>query len=478
MVRGLLRLMMIAVAVPLCGAGASQASDMVLGRRLFEHTGVAHVGLEMSCLSCHPEATRLVGEAARPASSYHGGARNAVLERTDRQRATVRNSPSLLDALVGGSQNLLLHYDGEFASAEELVRETFVGRNFGWLPKERGEALRRLAAVARAEIGAAAAELSEEAVVEHASRSVAEFVRTLRFSRDRDGRYNGSAYDAFLRVNRLPLAPEAGQSAAEYGAKLGEQAAALRAPRFVADAHGVVRFGEAELKGMRIFFRGAVGENQRSGAGNCAECHVPPSFTDLKFHNTGATQDEYDAVHGVGAFARLAIPSLAEREREPERWLRATAGRPEARGTFFAVVEVGAPQRVDLGVWNVYANADFAAPQAALERTLNPAGQRSRAEVLEMAVARFKTTTVRNLAPTAPYLHTGHAATIEEAVEFYRKMSDLAREGKLRNAPPEYFAMRLAQEDVAPLAAFLRALDEGFVEKGSGVEVGGSRVGN
>lgn len=411
----------------------------------------------MSCLSCHPEAAPRAA-----ASDYRPRARHAVLAREDGQRTTLRNSPSLLDSLAPGG--VLLHYDGEFVSAEALVRETFLGRNFGWLPGERADAVRQFAREARALAPDAGWQTaSDEAVVDEAARRVSEFVRGLRFAREAQGLHSGSAYDAFLEVNRLPRAPRPGQSAAEYGAKLGEQVAAMSSPKHVADRDGVVRFGEPELRGMRIFFRGAVGVAQKSGAGNCAECHVPPSFTDLKFHNTGSAQDDYDAVHGAGAFAQIAIPGLSEREREPDRWCRATARRPRAAGPFFAPVERASPGHVDLGVWNVYADPDFPGPQAALQKSLNPAGDRSASEVLEMTVARFKTTTVRNLDATAPYLHTGHVATIEDTVEFYRRMSDLAREGKMRNAPAEYFGMRLAAEDVAPLAAFLRALNEKFV---------------
>jgi hypothetical protein len=41
-------------------------------------------------------------------------------------------------------------------------------------------------------------------------------------------------------------------------------------------------------------------------------------------------------------------------------------------------------------------------------------------------------------------------------------MSRLAAEGGMRNAPAEFFAMRLAEEGVSPLVAFLRALNEDY----------------
>jgi drug/metabolite transporter (DMT)-like permease len=47
------------------------------------------------------------------------------------------------------------------------------------------------------------------------------------------------------------------------------------------------------MAGMRIFFaRPPAGAARaegapRSGIGNCAACHIPPDFTDFRFHNTG-----------------------------------------------------------------------------------------------------------------------------------------------------------------------------------------------
>ena len=47
-------------------------------------------------------------------------------------------------------------------------------------------------------------------------------------------------------------------------------------------------------------------------------------------------------------------------------------------------------------------------------------------------------------------------------IRFYLKTSALARAGKLRNAAPELSGMRLSDEDVGPLAAFLRSLNEDY----------------
>ena len=189
---------------------------------------------------------------------------------------------------------------------------------------------------------------------------------------------------------------------------------------------------------------------------------MPPHFTDFLFHNTGVAQDDYDSTHGRGAFARLEIPDLATRDAEPNRWLPASAQHPTAGGRFLLPVAADRPGDADLGLWNVYANPALPAAQVAIEKMLSQGGRLSRGEILARSLGRFKTSSLRDLGQSPPYFHAGTASTIEEAISFYQRISALAHAGEMRNAPPEYFAMRLGPNDVAPLAAFLRALNEDF----------------
>jgi cytochrome c peroxidase len=81
---------------------------------------------------------------------------------------------------------------------------------------------------------------------------------------------------------------------------------------------------------------------------------------------------------------------------------------------------------------------------------------------LAAAVGLFKTPGLRDLGHSAPYLHTGALDTIEDVLAFYMRTSALARAGALRNGAPELARVQVGPDDVAPLAAFLRALDEDY----------------
>lgn len=66
---------------------------------------------------------------------------------------------------------------------------------------------------------------------------------------------------------------------------------------------------------------------------------------------------------------------------------------------------------------------------------------------------RFKTPTLRGVALSPPYFHDGSAATLEDAVEHYRKAGAVGL-----GTDPILAEIRLEDGDVAPLTAFLRAL--------------------
>lgn len=196
--------------------------------------------------------------------------------------------------------------------------------------------------------------------------------------------------------------------------------------------------------------------------GNCASCHPAPEFTDFRFHNTGAAQEEFDALHGAGSFAQLPVPSYSERKRHPEKYLPATVQHPHATGVFRALPVASNPLATDLGMWNIFGNPDFPDVQNQISKLLCGTRPCEPSRELPSTIALFRTPGLRDLGHSWPYLHTGRMATLEDMLHFYIRMSTLAKAGQLRNGDLELTRISLDEEDIASLTAFLRSLDEDY----------------
>ena len=220
------------------------------------------------------------------------------------------------------------------------------------------------------------------------------------------------------------------------------------------------QFGAMELQGMKVFFA-QPGAPVSGGAGNCVACHTPPAFTDNIFHNTGVSQLEYDAAHGVGQFMALAIPDLNTRSAD----LPPSPIHPNASGMFRSPASPTTPGFTDLGVWNIFANPDIPNPQSALTQIL--CAEFSKASctpdaILPMTIAFFKTPSVRDPGQSNPYMHNGSLDSIEDVLNFYGTVSDMARSKALRNASPELMDISIDDNDLPSLSAFLNALNEDY----------------
>ncbi|HTQ97742.1 MAG TPA: hypothetical protein VMH89_13110, partial [Candidatus Acidoferrum sp.] len=136
-----------------------------------------------------------------------------------------------------------------------------------------------------------------------------------------------------------------------------------------------------------------------------------------------------------------------------------------ATGFFELPPEIGMPGQVDLGLWNVFANPDYPAPQAGLNQILPKLiGSTSPPVALPRTIALFKTPSLRDLGHSDPYFHTGRMKSIGDAIKFYQNFSSKARIGKVRNAAPELAEVSLDDAALAPLAAFLRSLNEDYTD--------------
>lgn len=479
-------------------------------------------GLTMNCRACHlvdEHVSRLRG-GMRTYTDF--ARRSPVPERDDGLQTTPHNSPPLVNASLDRPGGPLFHFDGEFATLEDLVAETFTGRNLGWLPGERATAIHHIAEVVRGDDGTGdlaqefdglayrvlfagtSADIPEDFMLTPAFRVtidtgtdqeifaavvkvVVAYVRGLQFSQeDEAGNPIRSPFDVFLEINDLPRQPRQNETPLDYSRRLLQRVRAREQNgtlQFVTanphTADGRLQFHEQdftfelqELQGLKIFLTepqtippsdAAIAQGHM---GNCVACHPAPTFTDFKLHNTGITQREYDSIHGNGQFALLPIPTLAQRDATPQHYLPATHAHPGYQEPFRAIPSVNDPRLTDLGVWNIFANADFPAPQPQIRTLLCeaflPRPCPADGILLDAAIARFKTPGLRDLGHSAPYMHTGQLDTLDAVIGFYIRAAVQARQETLRNGARELQGIALIQEDIAPLVAFLKALNEDY----------------
>jgi cytochrome c peroxidase len=191
-----------------------------------------------------------------------------------------------------------------------------------------------------------------------------------------------AALDLAQRDAVDPVFLDVGRALEAYVRRLAPGEAPL--DRFVAalrrgEPRAADHLGDAGLRGLRAF----VGE------AGCFDCHHGPLLSDGEFHN-------------------LALPGrigASERDR----------GRAEgARALLSSEHRCGGP-RPRLGL-------PRAAPRCDELRFLDPA----RPE-LEGA---FRTPTLRNVTRTAPYMHGGQLARLEDVLAFYRTLAGPARVGR------------------------------------------------
>lgn len=454
-------------------------------------------GQSMNCRACHlvDEHALSVGGTMRTYADF--ARRSPIPARDDGLTSAPRNSPALVNASLPrepANPFVMLHFDGEFRTLADLVKATLTGRNYGWKPSEFNQAVKHIADVIRRdngqdalgkEFGGSYREIlsghhedyelegkfavdvgraSDRQILDTVARLIAAYVRALRFA-------DASPFDVFLRKNGLPTRPKGKESGAAFGRRLLEAVENLSSVQFVtdpADGHFAshaqeFKFGATELEGMKLFLSqqdfAPLGR-----AGNCVACHAPPKFTDFRFHNTGITQRGYDALHGSGAFLGLAVPSHGERRNAPELFLVPSPKHPDYAGPFRAVPSGSDSSLVDLGVWNILLHPDHKRVQRVIKKTLlaGQKGKVSRDELLDRALAAFKTPGLRDLGHSGPYMHDGSIDTLEEVVLFYVEAAGLVNGSQMRNPAPEVGAITLVGGDAAAIAAFLRSLNEDY----------------
>ena len=412
----------------------SSLPQLRLGERLFKDPRFSTTkgDFPASCSTCHlftedPQGLRAYADFLnRSWFSYRFG---------DPRRNELRNSPALYD--VG--QMPRLHFDGEFASLEDLVKGTFAGRPMGWLPGEQPQAYAQIQAVVladkgdesgagayrdqfRAASGLELDKLSRDELVNQVAQAVADFMRSLNSPMN-------SPYDQFIKLNKLEAAPAAAESSPAFAAKLLAKVVALEKAGSLKLPTG---FETAALDGFKIFFR----VEGATAVGNCVACHAPPLFTDYSYHNLGISQVEYDQMHGAGKFAVLSIPDAA------------TAVRPAAQ--FRETPTRARPGEVDLGYWNF----------ADLKKSPWRRAEENDTQFLRRLIGTFKTPGLRHLAYSYPYMHTGAYGSLEDTLAEIMRLSEMARAGEVRAADEELKRISISEAQIVPLVAFLKTLSE------------------
>lgn len=475
-------------------------------------------GLSMNCRACHMVDDVLTAPRGGMRTYADFARRSPIPARTDGKTHTPRNSPALVNSTVDRPGGVLFHFDAEFNSMEDLVAATFTGRNFGWLPGERAQAIAHLARVVRGDDGAGdlaqqfdglsyrllftgtnsaipddfrlppqfrafVGSGTDQEIFDAVVKVVAAYVNGLLFSQTEDsGAPIRSPFDVFLEINGLPQQPDPNEPALDYSRRLRTLVTNLASPQFVTSnpnrTGGLFQFhtqpflfGAQELEGLKIFLAeptalpASPAELTAGKIGNCLACHAAPNFTDFKLHNTGTAQNEYDNIHGTGQFAGLSIPNLATRNGNYNQFLPATELHPAAAEPFRAIPLLADPTLTDLGIWNAFANPDMPSPQAKIRAILCDDQQPcplSDSVLLDRAIARFKTPGLRDLGHSAPYMHNGQFDTLDNIIGFYRGVSTQARAVTLRNGASQLQGIALTAGDVASLVAFLKSLNEDY----------------
>lgn len=170
----------------------------------------------------------------------------------------------------------------------------------------------------------------------------------------------------------------------------------------VADALDLT-FGEAELAGFKLF----------TGPGACANCHAGPGFTDHQFHNIGLPQrgNGIDLGRVTGITRVLADSFNCQNALDPR------------------AVKVGPPASCDKLVGLKIAD---------------PA-----------ALGAFKTPDIRRASLTAPYMHDGRFASLNEVLDYYNEPLATPAIGQ---RDPLVVPLNLTLEEREALLAFMTSL--------------------
>ena len=168
------------------------------------------------------------------------------------------------------------------------------------------------------------------------------------------------------------------------------------------DERGVAAYPPAAQRGARIFV----------GKGSCNMCHIGPAFSNGEFHDIG-----------ISHFIRRG---------------EVDAGRH------------GGIQRLKKSPFNLLGRYND-------DRTGSAAIKTKHVALDHRNYGEFKVPGLRNVAQTAPYMHSGRLATLTEVVRHY---SDLNLDRLHLDGEAILKPLKLTEQEIADLVAFLESLTE------------------
>ena len=282
-----------AAAAALLFGTAAAAQDQAeglerLGADLFAELLFNNQGTDyaIACSVCHALGQSVAGKAERFYADYTPTSLTAGRETTARNAQT----------LAGIHRAEVFGWDGAYDSMEDMILEKLIGKQYGWKPDARDEAIDNAAYVLLDEghnaisgvpyieqfqeaYGLDLESLERPEVAAAAARALADYTRTFDFSMT-------SRWDAFTEQNRFRTAPNAGEDIMNY-------AASIESRIYNQEGRGLIRrpegFTEAAYEGFKTFFRVFDVES----VGNCVRCHVPPTFSDYSLHGTGSGRGRF-----------------------------------------------------------------------------------------------------------------------------------------------------------------------------------------
>ena len=414
-------------------------------------------GQGMNCRGCHlvDDAKMTPGGGNR---SYADFARHSPIPAREDGRTTRRATrPPLVNATLARGRPFFLHFDGEFPSTVGARRGHAHRTQLRLASRRAGPAVAHMAAVIRGDDGTGALRTDfdggpyRRVLGGHGSarsRRISGFAEAVPHrrrpcQRRADPARGGAARRGLRRIARVrervavrPLPREehpAGRAArvrarrTDYAQRLRHLLAELDEPEFVTSADGAFQLIDQPFA-VRRARAGRAAHLPRPQARQLRR--VPPAAA---LHRLRVPQHRRHA-GGLRCDARrrqlrgARDPRPATRNADPEPFLPATAAHPHALEPFRAPASADAPGRTDLGMWNIFRNPglpESAASSATCgawcahrwDRTARAAARRTSS--VDAAIGLFKTPGLRTLAQSAPYLHTGAKATVEDVVRFY-----------------------------------------------------------